>query len=164
MGDPVDEILAAAGRLFGELGVGGTTMSRIAKDVGLRQSSLHYYFSRKEEIVATLVARADVLSLELIERISDEGVQNWYRGGLSTPGWRVGTEMADLTVGGLLSDGALLGAVRNAADAADAADAAGQRNRGTGSAHPSQMRCICVSGRSRPTSSCTRRVNSWGRS
>ena len=204
VGDPVDEILAAAGRLFGELGVGGTTMSRIAKEVGLRQSSLYYYFSRKEEIVATLVARANVLSLELIERISDEGgsaplqlfrfvrgdvialcalpfdineihrvavrdpegfatywversalerhlsriirrgvddgelrpvhvrraaltvlsndegVQNWYRGGVSTPGWRVGTEMADLTVGGLLSDATLLDAVRNSADAADA--------------------------------------------
>jgi len=206
-GDPVDEILAAASHLFGELGVGGTTMSRIAKEVGLRQSSLYYYFSRKEEIVATLVARANVLSLELIERISaeggsaplqlyrfvrgdvialsalpfdineihrvaardpegfatywvertalerhlsriirrgisdgdlrsvhvrraaltvlsnDEGVQNWYRGAMSTPSLRVGTEMADLTVGGLLADTTTLDRIREAADAADAADA-----------------------------------------
>lgn len=48
-------------------------MSRIAKEVGLRQSSLYYYFSRKEEIVAALVARANVLSLELIERIVADG-------------------------------------------------------------------------------------------
>jgi AcrR family transcriptional regulator len=69
----VDEILAAASHLFGELGVGGTTMSRIAKEVGLRQSSLYYYFSRKEEILAALVARANVLSLELIQRIVADG-------------------------------------------------------------------------------------------
>ena len=212
-GDPVDEILAAAGRLFGELGVGGTTMSRIAKEVGLRQSSLYYYFSRKEEIVATLVARANVLSLALIERISseggsaplqlfrfvrgdvialcalpfdineihrvaardpegfstywvertalerhlsriirrgvtdgdlrsvhvrraaltvlsnDEGVQNWNRGGVSTPSRLVGTEMAELTVGGLLADATTLDAVREAADVADAA--------GSGTSNPS---------------------------
>src|SRR3954471_4133911 len=70
VGDPTEEILAATARLIGELGVTATTMSRIAKEVGLRQSSLYYYFSRKEEVVATLVARANVLSLELIEGIA----------------------------------------------------------------------------------------------
>ena len=71
--DPVDDILAAAGTLFGERGVGGTTMSRIADTVGLRQSSLYYYFRRKEEIVAALVDRANVIPLELIARVATEG-------------------------------------------------------------------------------------------
>ncbi|QXC62858.1 TetR/AcrR family transcriptional regulator [Aquihabitans sp. G128] len=72
-GDPTDEILAAASRLIGELGVGGTPMSRIAQEVGLKQSSLYYYFRRKEEILAALVARANVVPLELLAAISADG-------------------------------------------------------------------------------------------
>ena len=72
-GDPTDEILAAASRLIGELGVGGTPMSRIAAEVGLKQSSLYYYFRRKEEILAALVARANVVPLELLATIVAEG-------------------------------------------------------------------------------------------
>lgn len=72
-GDPTDEILAAASKLIGELGVGGTPMSRIASEVGLKQSSLYYYFRRKEEIVAALVARANVVPLELIRTITSQG-------------------------------------------------------------------------------------------
>ena len=55
-GDPTDEILAAASRLFGRQGVGGTTMARIAAESGLGPSSLYYYFGRKEEVVVALVA------------------------------------------------------------------------------------------------------------
>ena len=73
VGDPTDEILAATGRLIGELGIGGTAMSRIATEVGLKQSSLYYYFRRKEEIVAALVARANVVPLELIRTIVADG-------------------------------------------------------------------------------------------
>lgn len=73
VGDPTDEILAAASRLIGELGVGGTPMSRIAREVGLKQSSLYYYFRRKEEILAALVARANVVPLALIDAISADG-------------------------------------------------------------------------------------------
>lgn len=69
-GDPTDQILAAAGRLFGDLGVGGTTMARLAAEVGLGQSSLYYYFRSREEVVAALVARANVVPLELTERIT----------------------------------------------------------------------------------------------
>ena len=70
VGDPTDAILAAASRLIGELGVGGTPMSRIASEVGLKQSSLYYYFRRKEEILAALVARANVVPLELMRTIA----------------------------------------------------------------------------------------------
>ena len=73
VGDPTDAILAAASRLIGELGVGGTPMSRIASEVGLKQSSLYYYFRRKEEILAALVARANVVPLELMRTITADG-------------------------------------------------------------------------------------------
>ena len=69
----MDDILAAAGALFGRQGVGPTTMSGIARAVGLRQSSLYYYFRRKEEVVAALVERANIIPLELISRLADEG-------------------------------------------------------------------------------------------
>jgi TetR/AcrR family transcriptional regulator len=70
VGDPTTEILVAAGRLFGELGVDATTMSRLAAEVGLGQSSLYYYFRSREEVVAALVAEANVVPLELVERIA----------------------------------------------------------------------------------------------
>jgi TetR/AcrR family transcriptional regulator len=74
VGDPTDEILRAAAALFGELGVAGTTMSRLAGEVGLGQSSLYYYFRNRDEIVAALVARANVVSLDLVDQVaaSDE--------------------------------------------------------------------------------------------
>jgi len=72
-GDPTDEILSVAVRLFGELGIGDTSMARIAGDAGLRQSSLYYYFHSKEEILAALVARANVVPLELIGQIESTG-------------------------------------------------------------------------------------------
>ena len=58
-------------------------MSKIAEAVGLRQSSLYYYFSKKEDLVATLMARANVGSLALIGAIPDdelvEAVEESYR-------------------------------------------------------------------------------------
>jgi AcrR family transcriptional regulator len=73
-GDPSDEILAAASRLFGERGVTGTTMSQIAAAAGLQQSSLYYYFRSKEEILATLVAKANVVPLQLVRSVRGEPV------------------------------------------------------------------------------------------
>jgi TetR/AcrR family transcriptional regulator len=70
VGDPTAEILAVAGRLFGELGVDATTMSRLAAEAGLGQSSLYYYFRSREEVVAALVATANVVPLELVEQIA----------------------------------------------------------------------------------------------
>ena len=48
---PRDEILAAATRLFAAKGYAGTTMSEIAREAGLQQSSLYYWFNRKELIL-----------------------------------------------------------------------------------------------------------------
>ena len=48
---PREEIIAAATRLFAAKGYAGTTMSEIAKEAGLQQSSLYYWFNRKELIL-----------------------------------------------------------------------------------------------------------------
>ena len=70
VGDPTDEILGTAARLFGEFGVTGTTMSRIASEVGLKQSSLYYHFHSRDEVVAALMARANIVPLELAQRVT----------------------------------------------------------------------------------------------
>jgi TetR/AcrR family transcriptional regulator len=70
VGDPTDEILGTAARLFGEFGVTGTTMSRIATEVGLKQSSLYHYFHSRDEVVAALMARANVVPLELVAGVT----------------------------------------------------------------------------------------------
>jgi len=64
--DPSEEILTAASELIGQFGVEQTTMSRLAAHVGLKQSSLYYYFPNREAVIAALVARANVIPLELI--------------------------------------------------------------------------------------------------
>jgi AcrR family transcriptional regulator len=65
---PRDAIIAAATRLFAAHGYAQTTMSDIAREAGLRQSSLYYWFRRKELIVqeALVVNRAP---LEFIGRV-----------------------------------------------------------------------------------------------
>jgi TetR/AcrR family transcriptional regulator len=72
LGDPTHEVLRAASLLFAEHGVGGTTMSRIAVASGLRQSSLYYYFRSRDEIIAALMARANVVPLDLVDRIAHD--------------------------------------------------------------------------------------------
>ena len=44
-------------------------MSRLANEVGLKQSSLYYYFRSRDDVVLALVHRANVVPLELIEHI-----------------------------------------------------------------------------------------------
>ena len=73
VGDPTDEILAAASRLFQERGLENTTMSRLAAEVGLKQSSLYYYFPNRDAVVAALVAQANIVPLELVDRIIADG-------------------------------------------------------------------------------------------
>jgi AcrR family transcriptional regulator len=67
-GSPRDQIVAAATRLFAEKGYAHTTMSDIARAAGLQQSSLYYWFRRKEQILqaALTVNRAP---LEFISRV-----------------------------------------------------------------------------------------------
>ena len=50
------EILATAARLFREHGYVNTTMTRIARECGLAQSSLYYWYPQKESILLGLLA------------------------------------------------------------------------------------------------------------
>jgi AcrR family transcriptional regulator len=74
-GDASDEILAAASALFGQRGVMNTTMAQIAAGAGLQQSSLYYYFRSKEEILAAIVAKANVVPLALLRRVRGEPLE-----------------------------------------------------------------------------------------
>lgn len=55
--NPREEILHAASLLFTQQGVAATTISEIAQSVGLRQSSMYYYFKSKEEILAAVMEK-----------------------------------------------------------------------------------------------------------
>jgi TetR/AcrR family transcriptional regulator len=71
-GDPRQEILDAAARLFADRGYVATTMSEIAKAVGLGQSSVYYWFRSKEDLLRAL-AGANRESLEVARRLAAEG-------------------------------------------------------------------------------------------
>jgi len=67
-GPPRDEIIAAAGRLFAERGYAQVTMSDIARAAGLQQSSLYYWF-RKKELILQATFAVNRVPLEFINRI-----------------------------------------------------------------------------------------------
>jgi AcrR family transcriptional regulator len=68
VGSPRDQIVAVAGRLFGERGYAQVTMSDIARAAGLQQSSLYYWF-RKKELVLQATFAVNRIPLEFINRI-----------------------------------------------------------------------------------------------
>src|SRR5271154_5497577 len=65
---PRDEIVSVATQLFADQGFDLTTMSEIARAAGLQQSSLYYWFNRKELILQAVFA-VNRTPLEFIERI-----------------------------------------------------------------------------------------------
>lgn len=65
---PRDEIVAIATQLFADNGFDHTTMSEIARAAGLQQSSLYYWFKRKELILQAVFA-VNRTPLEFIDRI-----------------------------------------------------------------------------------------------
>jgi len=67
--DPRREILQAASRLFAERGYAQTTMTQVAREVGLGQSSLYYWFRSKEDLLKALVS-ANRESLDVAERLA----------------------------------------------------------------------------------------------
>ncbi|MET0276474.1 MAG: TetR/AcrR family transcriptional regulator [Acidimicrobiia bacterium] len=71
--DPRREIVAAAGQLFAEHGVAGTTMAEIARRCGLQQPSLYYYFRSKGELLDEIAADANRAPLQLVARVRDGG-------------------------------------------------------------------------------------------
>ncbi|WP_437618337.1 TetR/AcrR family transcriptional regulator [Sorangium sp. So ce1151] len=78
---PREQILAAAGRLFAERGVVEVSMLEIAEAAGLRQSSLYYWFRRKELIVAEILQQVNRLPLSYARALEERGgtadVQLW---------------------------------------------------------------------------------------
>jgi TetR/AcrR family transcriptional regulator len=73
VGDPREEIVAVASRLFARKGVAGTTMSEIAHGAGLRQSSVYYYFRDKEAILGEILGSVNRAILDELERIQAAG-------------------------------------------------------------------------------------------
>jgi TetR/AcrR family transcriptional regulator len=73
VGDPREEIVAVASRLFARGGVAGTTMSAIARGAGLRQSSVYYYFRDKEAILEEILGRVNRAILDELEKIEARG-------------------------------------------------------------------------------------------
>ena len=67
--DPRREILLAASRLFAERGYAQTTMTQVAREVGLGQSSMYYWFRSKEDLLKELLS-ANRESLEVAERLA----------------------------------------------------------------------------------------------
>ncbi|BBX08757.1 TetR/AcrR family transcriptional regulator [Mycolicibacterium aichiense] len=78
---PRTEIVNAATRLFSEKGYAQTTMSDIARAVGLQQSSLYYWFRNKEQLLgeALLVNRAPLTFIAEVGAGSGSPAVKLYR-------------------------------------------------------------------------------------
>lgn len=62
--------LEIAAGLFAERGYAGTSLQDIADALGVSRPALYYYFSSKEEILASLVEEVTVFSLQQSERVT----------------------------------------------------------------------------------------------
>lgn len=72
-GEPREEIVAVASRLFADRGVSATTMSEIARRAGLRQSSVYYYFRDKEAILEQILGSVNRAILDHLDRVNADG-------------------------------------------------------------------------------------------
>lgn len=68
--EPREEILTVAADLFAERGIGEVSMMEIAEVVGLGQSSLYYWFKRKELILAELLNQVNRLPLAFAKQLA----------------------------------------------------------------------------------------------
>ncbi|MCZ0997435.1 helix-turn-helix domain containing protein [Streptomyces mirabilis] len=83
-----ERILDAALEAFAELGDRGTSLQEIADRVGVKHSSLMYYFSSREELLLAALERRDAL----LRRSGQESreIRVSWRGSATTwnsPGW-----------------------------------------------------------------------------
>jgi len=72
-GEPREQILSAASALFAARGIGDVSMLEIAEQSGLGQSSLYYWYRRKELIVAELLQQVNRLPLAFARQLESEG-------------------------------------------------------------------------------------------
>lgn len=80
--EPREHILKMAARLFSEKGIAEVSMLEIAQHSGLVQSSLYYWFRRKELIVAELLQQINRLPLAYarqLEQTREEADLQLYR-------------------------------------------------------------------------------------
>src|SRR4051794_26097197 len=70
-GDPREQILDVAARLFARQGYAATGTREIATGVGLRQASLFHWFSRKDDILAELLDRTVAPALAASDALRD---------------------------------------------------------------------------------------------
>jgi TetR/AcrR family transcriptional regulator len=61
-----EALLAAAAELFGEHGVGATTLAMIAKRAALTPAMVHYYFRNKEQLLDAIVAERIGASIDFV--------------------------------------------------------------------------------------------------
>lgn len=66
---PREQILHAAAQLFVTKGFAATSTREIADAVGIRQASLYYHFTGKDEILAELLERSVRPTVDRVERI-----------------------------------------------------------------------------------------------
>jgi AcrR family transcriptional regulator len=72
-GEPRVQILEAAARLFAARGIAEVSMLEIAQQSGLGQSSLYYWYRRKELIVAELLQQVNRLPLAYARELQQQG-------------------------------------------------------------------------------------------
>jgi AcrR family transcriptional regulator len=72
VGTAREEILDAAAELFADRGYAATSTRMIAEMVGVRQASLYYHFSTKEQILAELLESTVRPSLTYAERLAQQ--------------------------------------------------------------------------------------------
>jgi AcrR family transcriptional regulator len=67
-----ENIITAAGKVFGRHGFKETRMEKVAEEAGMGKSSLYYYFISKEELFEAVVEReAEFLKSEIIRATKD---------------------------------------------------------------------------------------------
>lgn len=69
---PRDEVLDVAARLFTTKGFAATSTREIAERVGIRQASLYYHFSGKDEMLSALLGETVRPSQEKVKQIDDD--------------------------------------------------------------------------------------------
>ncbi len=71
--EPREQILKAAAALFAARGIAEVSMLEVAEHSGLGQSSLYYWYRRKELIVAELLQQVNRLPLAYAQKLEAEG-------------------------------------------------------------------------------------------
>lgn len=64
-----DGILAAAVRLFGEVGYGNTALSDVIEEAGVTKGAAYYHFPTKESVAVAVMGRSDAKVAEIVDAV-----------------------------------------------------------------------------------------------